>query len=534
VTKTHSGKTQPNKSWLYAVLICALLSGCGGGGGGGSNRPAPAAPPAIPPPAASSDFDQGIFSSPVLYKDLCQVPRGSGFTDAQGSREDENDWLRAWSHELYLWYDEIVDADPRLSSTPEYFDLMKTFALTPSGAPKDQFHFTFDTEAWEQLSQSGVAAGYGAEFVLLSSTPPRSVVVAYVEQGSPAATAGLVRGTRVFAVDGVDLINAASQTAVDTLNAGLFPGAVGEQHELVIEDPDGTNRRTVSLTAVEITQNPVPTTGVFATSQGPAGYLVFNSHIATAESRLVSEISALEAAGVTNLIVDLRYNGGGFLDIANQLAYMIAGPAAAAGQIFGEIQFNDQHPSTNPVTGQPLAAESFHTTTQGFSLVAGTPLPSLNLTRVYVLSGPETCSASEAIINGLQGIDIEVILIGEPTCGKPYGFYPTDNCGTTYFTIQFRGVNAKGFGDYPDGFLPTANPLQMYELKGCTVSDDFDNSLGDPAEARLAAALNYIEFNQCPATSNAQTGQTSKSTRLESNSPPLQKPTGIPGMIKQS
>ena len=60
-----------------------------------------------------------------------------------------------------------------------------------------------------------------------------------------------------------------------------------------------------------------------------------------------------------------------------------------------------------------------------------------------VLTGPDTCSASESVINGLRGVDVEVNLIGGPTCGKPYGFYPQDNCGTTYFAIQFQGVNAR-------------------------------------------------------------------------------------------
>ena len=91
----------------------------------------------------------------------------------------------------------------------------------------------------------------------------------------------------------------------------------------------------------------------------------------------------------------------------------------------------------------------FHSTTQGFSATPGQPLPTLNLPRVFVLTGPDTCSASESIINSLRGIGVEVVQIGSTTCGKPYGFYPQDNCGTTYFSIEFRGVNAMNFGDYP-------------------------------------------------------------------------------------
>ncbi|MCZ0943338.1 MAG: peptidase, partial [Gammaproteobacteria bacterium] len=88
---------------------------------------------------------------------------------------------------------------------------------------------------------------------------------------------------------------------------------------------------------------------------------------------------------------------------------------------------------------------------------------------------------------------------GNATCGKPYGFYPTGNCGTTYFTIQFRGVNAKGFGDYADGFFPSATlGADDAALPGCAVADDFDHGFGDPNEARLAAALHYREQGACP------------------------------------
>jgi hypothetical protein len=123
----------------------------------------------------------------------------------------------------------------------------------------------------------------------------------------------------------------------------------------------------------------------------------------------------------------------------------------------------------------------------------------LNLLRVFVLTGPYTCSASESIINSLRGIGVPVVQIGSTTCGKPYGFYPQDNCGTTYFSIQFRGVNALNFGDYSDGFSPANAPvLTNAVVPGCAVADDFTHALGDPAEARLAAALGYRTSTNCP------------------------------------
>src|SRR5262249_53344810 len=118
-----------------------------------------------------------------------------------------------------------------------------------------------------------------------------------------------------------------------------------------------------------------------------------------------------------------------------------------------------------------------------------------------------TCSASESIINGLRGVDVSVIEVGGTTCGKPYGFYPQDNCGTTYFSIEFQGVNAKNFGDYPDGFSPTnATGTVGVTIPGCAVADDFTHALGDPREARLSAALGYRGNQSCPAASASVTG----------------------------
>jgi carboxyl-terminal processing protease len=99
-----------------------------------------------------------------------------------------------------------------------------------------------------------------------------------------------------------------------------------------------------------------------------------------------------------------------------------------------------------------------------------------------------------------------VLQIGSTTCGKPYGFYPQDNCGTTYFSIQLKGINDQGFGDYPDGFSPAnaTGPVGV-QMPGCAVADDLDHALGDPKEARLAAALGYVATGTCPAASAVPT-----------------------------
>jgi hypothetical protein len=230
------------------------------------------------------------------------------------------------------------------------------------------------------------------------------------------------------------------------------------------------------------------------------GYILFNDHIATAEQELIAAINQLRTANVTDLVLDIRYNGGGYLDIASELAYMIAGPGPTSGQTFDQQTFDDKYPSINPVTGQSLTPTPFHSTSQGFSSGPGASLPYLGLSRVFVLTGPGTCSASEAIVNGLNGVNVQVIQIGSTTCGKPYGFYPQDNCGTTYFSIEFQGNNAQGFGNYPDGFSPqNSTSLTSAVLPGCSVADDFGHALGDPAEGRLAAALGYLSGQGCPS-----------------------------------
>jgi C-terminal processing protease CtpA/Prc len=430
-------------------------------------------------------------------------------------RITEKNFLRSYSDDTYLWYDQLPDIDPDNSNTPiQYFDRLTV------GPPVDNFHFTFDTEEWEQLSQSGVSAGYGAQFALLSTTPPREAVVAYTEPNTPATNLPmpLERGASILAVDGFD-IDVNTQAGVDALNAGLFPNSAGEQHTFEVLDIGAGSSRMVTMTSANIVSAPVQNTKVIDTATGKVGYLLFNDHIATAEQALIDAVNQLNTDAspdpVADLVLDIRYNGGGFLATASQLAYMIAGTVPTAGQTFELTQFNDKHPATDPVTGQPITPLPFLDTTLGPPFngnggVAGQALPTLDLSRVYVITGPGTCSASEAIMNGLRGVDVEVIQIGSTTCGKPYGFYPTDNCGTTYFTVQFRGVNAKDFGDYTNGFRPSSADDGMANVLGCTVSDDFTKQLGDATENRLEVALAHQAGQGCITPAAVMPGVLSK------------------------
>jgi carboxyl-terminal processing protease len=502
----NTGRFALSARWPASILLLAL-SACGGGGdddgGGGGGGGG----------GIGGGYTPGTFQPSSTYAAHCVSPRsginpatGRAYPDVSGSTTDQNNWLRSWTNELYLWYREVPDLNPAQYATPAYFDLLKTSGTAPSGAAKDRFHFTYSTPEWQALSGSGQEVGYGVQWALISTTPPRRAVIAYLEPSVPSATgaANLSRGVEILTVDGTDLVNDNTTAGVDKINAGMFPEASGESHAFRVRELNGTIRD-ITLQSAVITSAPVPVTSVLSTPSGQVGYLLFNDHIATSEVALFNAITTLKNAGVTNLVLDIRYNGGGFLDIASELAYMIAGTVPTSGRSFELIQFNDKHPTTNPVTGRALAPTPFHTRSQGFSsnLPENTTLPTLNLNKVYVLTGNNTCSASESIINGLRGVDVQVIQIGSTTCGKPYGFYPTDNCGTTYFSIQFRGVNAKNFGDYADGFSPSSAPMSQSQLPGCSVPDDFTQPLGNTAENRLQVALAHIDTGQCVAFATA-------------------------------
>ncbi|MFL6602194.1 MAG: S41 family peptidase [Steroidobacteraceae bacterium] len=483
---------------VFTSLTLTGLSACGGGSSdGGHSRP------------TTNTYTAGIYQPESTYAAKCAAPRSgtdpytkNAYPDMAGSSTDENNWLRSWTNDLYLWYGEVPDLDPAQYATSNYFTLLKTSATTASGSAKDKFHFVYQTSVWESLSQSNTDIGYGVQFEILSKTPPRKVMVAFTEAGYAAsqAPASLARGATILAIDGTD-INVSDTAGVDKLNAGLTPAAAGESHTFQVQDLGATTSRTVTLQATSVTSKSVPSVQTISTATGKVGYLLFNNHLAQAETELVTAINTLKSAAVTDLVLDIRYNGGGYLDIASELAYMIADTNMTGGQTFELIQFNSKHPSTDPVSGAAIAPTAFHNTTLGLSLTRGQPLPNLGLQRVFVLTSAGTCSASESVINSLQGVGVQVIQIGTTTCGKPYGFYPADNCGTTYFSIQFRGVNARSFGDYTDGFTPkpamTASTGTSATLPGCVVNDDFTHGLGDQNESLLFVALSYRMNQGC-------------------------------------
>lgn len=483
---------------LYlGALVTSILTGCGGGSDGASGPVQTTYTP------LESSWEFGVFHPASQYKNKCKVVRshldinGNYYPDEQGTEDDEKLWLRSWSNETYLWYDEIADTNPVNFSSPQsYFRSLKTNQKTASGAHKDNFHFYQPTADFESFSQSGTKSGYGIDWTFLDTTPPRDIRVVTVDSNSSAGIEGVVRGDRLIRVNGEDVIYGHN---VDFFNKAMFPSEDSSQYEFTFERIDGSEV-TYTLISGVYEKSFVNNVSVINTSSGKVGYLRFDGFQSPAQEPLIQGIKTLADENVTDLVLDLRYNGGGLLAMSSQLAYMIAGPQKTADKTFETLQYNNRIPDTNPITGQVVKPTPFHTKAIDWSqfILTNRALPSLNLNRLFVLTTDETCSASEALINGLRGIDVEVIQIGGTTCGKPYGFIPTDNCGTTYYTIQFRGVNNKGFGDYADGFKPTGYPVYGDELPGCRVSDDFNHQLGDTNEEMLRTALERRRTGYCP------------------------------------
>jgi len=491
---------------VFAMLcgMTALFAGCGGSASGQTTTSQPPTVTIEFPPRVDTPTDP-TATTPVssqMSAQLCS-PNNPYRQDADGpispgSLTSEKRWLRAYMNEMYLWYAEIPNIDPTATpysnekavydSLDNYFQDLKTPLITASGKRKDKFSFTYPTKAWNDLSQSGVVFGYGFELYQASPTPPRGLRVTYVETGSVADLAGVQRGDVLVTADGVSA-DAGDQAGVDVLNASLFPSDPGT-HKFVFSR-NGVTLPVVSLLAGNVTTNPVLTSKVLDVGGQKVGYMVFNEHIATSELALIQAVNQMKAANVSDLVLDIRYNGGGYLFIADELAYMIAGPARTKDKVFDRLKFNDKRQSETDA-----ASDYFYDTScvldAKFNCTQEQPLPTLNLPRLFVLTTAGTCSASEAVINGLRGVDVDVRIIGGNTCGKPYGFTPKDNCGISYFAIEFQTTNAKGFGDYADGFIPT-----------CKVADDLSRALGNPSEGLLAAALYNRSNNACPAVAAA-------------------------------
>lgn len=494
--------TSPITSILGISII--LLTGCGGGSGSSTNTSNNATNDATPP---DTTWQAAQFQPAETFANYCANPRtgldpfeNMAYPDKQGSVAHEKMWLRSLTHETYLWYDEVEDTNPRdAESVAQYFNVLKTFQTTPSGNKKDNFHFTQSYEDYKKESQSGVSSGFGVRWSTISSTPPRVYRVAYTQDNSPAEIAGFKRGDTITAINGVSI----NSSDTEALLQGLNPTS-GSTHTFTLAREGQPDPVVATVTAGDIVLTPVQNAQTFNVNGKTVGYVQFNQFISAGQSGLITAFKQFQSAGAEALVLDMRYNGGGLVEMAAQLGYMIAGPSntdtqTSSPKVFSQTIYNDKLSANNrnvTFRNQEINWDTLQYT--------DTILPSTSLNTVYILSTENTCSASELIINGLRGIDLNVVLIGTPTCGKPYGFSPAPNCGQVYYTIQFTSANAKNFGAYSDGFTPVDAAGNSGELgltsnvSGCAVNDDFAHALGDPQEGQLKAALEHIKTGNCP------------------------------------
>jgi carboxyl-terminal processing protease len=409
------------------------------------------------------------------------LPPSSDLAGKCATAQDQKTWVRSYMDEVYLWYRDIPNVDAARYSTPQsYFDALLVRTPTLSGQPRDRFSFTYPTEAWKKFINEGEQVGYGLGWVY--GTFP-DLWVGFVAPNTPASTAGLQRGDRVLSINGIPLGGASR----DLLVAALLPSVAGATVSFTVLRTSGLTLTVAVISAVVATP-PVLLDSVLTDGNRTIGYLMFLEQSAAAEPVLVDAFNRFVDAGVQDLVVDLRYNGGGYLAIASEASYEIAG-SNVTGKVFEKLQFNDKRTADN---ADPKWATPFLETTNYSS--TGVPLPTLNLSRVYLLTTDATCSASESIANALAPF-IEVVRVGTTTCGKPYGFLSRDNCGTTYLPIEFTGVNALGEGNYAEGLAPT-----------CPAQDDLAHPLGDPSEALLRTALTHLRTGQCGSALRAPTG----------------------------
>ena len=416
-----------------AALSTLLLAACGGGGG-----------------------DDGL------------LPPVPGVTC---STAEERLWLDRYFDDWYFWYRLAPNPNPaRDMSLAEFFEASLYTGNDPR-FPRDRWSFMEPSADFDRFFEEGRQLGYGLFLagIETGADPSRPLLVRYVEPQSDAAARGVRRGDQIVSVGGRP---ASAIVAADDYGA-FAPSEEGQTLDLVLRQ-DGIER-SVTLRASAYVLSPVTLARVLQTPQGRRmGYVHVKDMIEQAETGLDRAFADFRAAGVTELAIDLRYNGGGLVSLSRRLASYVSA-ARTRDQVYARLLFNDRRADDENETWR------FQPTSQA-----------LELTRVYVLTGPRTCSASELLINGLRPF-VDVVAIGDTTCGKPVGFLPVSRCGTTFSVVNFESVNARDEGRFFDGIAPV-----------CAVAENFAKPLGAADEPLLATAQALADGGSCTASAPAR------------------------------
>lgn len=391
---------------------------------------------------------------------------------AQCSVLAQQEWLAGYLDDWYFWRSLAPRPVPAQFADVQSFYRASLYAGTDPNFPADRWSGSESTESYNRFFGEGQTLGYGLavaglEFAGQAGQP---LLLRSVEPLSPAGAAGLQRGDELLSVNG----RPGSELVQANDFAALSPAAAGEQLRLRVRSASGAERE-LSLSAAIYALTPLAQHQVLASPAGQRwGYLQVNGMLNQALPPLDGIFAGWRSQGLQGVVLDLRYNGGGLVSVGATLASYLA-PPSAAGQVYASLRYNERRAAGSN--------NSFRFSAQPQALAGP---------RVYVLSGRRTCSASEQLVNGLRGVGVDVVTIGEASCGKPVGSVPAARCGTTYSAVNFESVNARGEGRYWEGLPPS-----------CAVAEDFRQRLGSPAEPLLASALAHADSGQCPAAAAA-------------------------------
>jgi C-terminal processing protease CtpA/Prc len=408
---------------------------------------------------------------------------GVGRAQAQGQCAvlDQNVFVRDTLRDIYLWYQELPDLDPALYSSPEaYLDAVRYRPLDES------FSYISSAQASSSYYSESQYIGLGFSFQWVRETRAR---ISQVFPDSPSSEAGMARGDYLVAIGGRPIEELVDPAAFD---AAIGPTEIGVSVEISWRSPFGEDASGV-LTKRPVTIPTVSQKKVFDVDGLPVGYVHLRNFVEPSVSALDSAFAEFQAQGVTDVVLDLRYNGGGLIEVARHLGSLIGG-FRTNGQPFVELVHNDKN--------------SFRNRTFPFD----DPEQSLDVPRLVVIATHLSASSSELVIQGLKPF-VPVTVVGGRTYGKPVGQYGFEFCDKVLFPVSFRSQNARGESDFFDG-IPA----------DCPASDNLDRALGDPAESSLAEALYFLRRGECSPESE-------QAARALREAPPAARLTGWQALV---
>jgi hypothetical protein len=408
-----------------------------------------------------------ILASLVFLASLtaCSFSSDSGNNNQYTcSDRDQKRLVRDVMQDWYLWNDLLPDK----IKLGDYDSPAELLASLTQVQPLDNYSRIGSAAADAAFYGGGLFQGFGFGWELVAADD--------------------VRLTRVFSSSPAAAI--AEIEAAQGISAALDQGVI----EFTMREIDGVTEFSVTVSQDIVTIDPVPQWRLIPTAGGPpVGYLELSSFISTANSALDDVFAEFLANGVTDVIIDLRYNGGGIVSTAELLGDLLGGDVAE-NLTFTRTLFNADR-----------SAE--YDSEQIFARLTN----SINLSRLVVIATDRTASASELLTNAMEP-HVDVTIVGDTTFGKPVGQAGFEFCGAILRLTAFRTVNANDIGDYYSG-LPA----------DCAVSDDLDIPVGDAADPNMIAALGYLDTGACPA-SPASTVQAKPATLDDRADDPWQGP----------